>query len=1065
MRPTLRISLTAIAAFVLGVTTWLVLASAAGAVKLYDGSSASDLSVSVPGSLSPADGAELPYPSSSIHLSWGAVAGASTSQLQVARVASSDVSCDANAFQADNLVVNLTTAENQWVPAMVAKADGADLWTGTYCWRVRTTGGGTSSWSSAHQFSRSWAAAPSGLQFYNDHDGPIPRTEADADFHVGSASSRNSGYLTWDGVAGAASYELQVGTSRSFSPSSIVATRTGIRDSKVLLLHLPDDTYYWRVRAISANGTEGGWSASDSAFTIKWQDPQWSAPGKLYPVDSASVSEMRIGWTPMPGASYYEYQIGTDGGCFWDSTAPETAPAAYGDWVKYPAVYETTNAADPTAEPRLRYTIDPSPDYCRLSKVGATTMNNWVTLGGAMDQEVFDNIGTDCYDEDSGAVLCEYADFPDAAVDNWGAVMQGISETTGSANDGARGEAYSIWWRVRPVYQLKPETESGWDVSKAAVVYGSWTRNRQSGANREHRFDIDMASLDFGFTGTRCEGTSNPSSECLEHVGSTMRADEAAGVADSGSLQVPVLTWRPFSGAGGYIVQIARDPLFNNMVKTVFEPGLKSHGYGFQQSFALGEGLPDNSEGTGYWWRVTPCDSTRPVPEADLTNCKPLYGMASAGLPMSEDADGYADAGVAQTFTKRSELQTRVSANFEGASPLLSWSRTGTAESDYAGWSAGLEGAEHYEIEMARDPFMNESKTTLKTTIPRIVPFAPGEKAGKTAELPDGIWYYRVRGIDRNGLAGSWSEIDSFNKRIAAPTVGVAGGGGTTGAGVAVSWSSVTGANDYTMQWSADPTFETGASSATTKQTSYRFPSSQTGTFYWRVRANVSGIEGQWSSVRSVTVVPRTKLRFGLSKALTYATEKVTLTGELSIAGTPRNGHLVQLQKKSVGCDGSGSYRQVAQATTGRKADDGIVNFPITVAENSCYRLVWAGDNGVTYSAPVPVKVAPKLTMKLKKSRVYRGQAFCVRMTSKVAISGRMRVQYRIGKSWRTTRSANVKRMKVRSQCATINQAGKFPVRVVFDRLAHPTKQWTQFETVTKTVGKVSIINRYSIRR
>jgi len=1035
----------------------LTLASSANAaIKFAEGTFTADVSASTPTELAPSNGATLPYPTASIRLTWKAVAGATTYQVQVARQPNTDSSCSAStAFQSDNIVVTATISTNRWIPSLADTANGQGIWTGTYCWRVRAGGANPGNWSAANRFARTWTSTPDHLRFYNDHAGPIPRTSADADFSEGSETTKNTGYMSWSAVAGAASYEIQVGTSQSFSPSSVYATRTGIRDTRVLMLHLPDDTYYWRVRAIAPNGTEGGWSTGDNIaghnqFTVLWYDADWSAPANLYPANGQTTTEMRVGWTPMPGASYYEYQIGTNSGCFWDPTNEAAAPDLFGDWTNYAPIFGTVGTPPP-----LVSTADPQPTQCRLSKIGATTMNNWVTLQDAWDSGVFANIGKDCLAED-GTVQCEPAGVPDISATDWGAVFHGAGEAAMGAYDGQYGDGYSIWWTVRPVYRLKPTTETGWKIAAETVVYGSWSDARS--------FDLNLTAVPNDSVGTRCFSVYGTGDACLKHLGSTMRADEAPGVAQAGTMQVPLLTWKPFAQAGGYVIQIARDPSFNNIAKTVYTPGLKASGYGFQQSYAMTEGLPDNSEGSGYWWRVIPCLSTIPAPGAALTNCNMLYTAGTGGLPLGQSpGPNYSDTAVAQTFAKRTEMQTKLTPNFEGATPLIQWTVEGVPVNDNVSWSRGVEGAEFYDFELSRDPFFSTDVVSLKTTMPRIVPFASGGTAGLTKELAEGIWYYRVRAVDRNNLEGSWSDPASFNKRITAPSTDVSGGG--EAAEATVSWSPVAGAADYTVQWTTDSTFEGGTSESITRQTSYRIPVPGPGTYYWRVRANINGIAGQWSASQAVAVTAGVKLKFATSTALIEAKGKVTVYGLLSVSGKERNAATVLLQRKSTGCDASsGSYKKIASAISGRNTDDGVVAYKQTVQLNTCYRLAYVADGVSYFSAPISVKSKPVVSFRVTQTKVRRGKSFCGVIKTNTPVTGRMRVQYKVGTTWTTARAVNVTNLRTRRQCAAIFRAGTFATRVVFDGM-NTSAGWKRFEDTVIAGPKIRVNDAFSIVR
>lgn len=1030
-----------------------ITASAPG-ITLYSGSYATDMSSSTPTGLFPATGAALAYPTSDLQLSWEHVPGANQYQLQIARQKATNADCAHDgAFQLDNIVLTTTTTQNEWVPTLTTSADGKDVWVGSYCWRVRTTGKGYGDWSIANRFTRTWASAITGLRFYNDHDGAVPRSSSAPDYATGSAVTRNAGYVTWNDLAGASSYQVQVASSQSFARESIITTREGITDNKTILLHLPDDTYYWRVRGVAPNGTEGGWSTGSNAFTVRWQDSAWSDDSRLYPADSSTQGEYRIGWTPMPGASYYEVQAGTSAGCFWNPDTPGLAPSAYGAWVNFPALYHPTTGI-------YLSSYDPQPGQCRLTEIRQTTINTWMTYDELISSEARLNIGKDCYDEVEGKVLCEPAVLPTTGSKNYGAIFTGANETAGSSDDGALGNAEQIYWRVRPVYKVTQESETGWQVSDGGLTaYGSWTKYTTGGANRHHKFEVDPTGSATASVGVRCEGAYNPGSECVEHSGSSIDASETLGEAKAFDMRFPVFTWKRFAGAGGYIFELARDPLFNNIAST------KVVGAGFQQSLAYTHSFPDNSEDTGFWWRTVPChweydSSGRP------TRCMPIYAGSSAGLPSSYGLPGgYVDNGVAQTFMKQSDMQVSVVENFEGASPLIRWTKEGVTASDYPGWSQGLPGANHYELELARDPFFNNNKITIKTTIARAVPIRTGDAKGKNLQLLDGLWYFRVRAIDENNLAGSWSSTQTFNKRVAAPIPVGANAG--SGPGVLATWAPVEGADSYEIQWTEDSGFETQPSSATTLQTSYRIPDSDLGRRYWRVRAMIGDVKGQWSGeLRWVDIVPATTIRYGLNRDRNLAGDTVQITGELKVAGAATNNERLRLQRKTGGCDSrSGIYVDSGVGLTGDSADDGMVNVKAKVVQNTCFRFAWSSGFHTHYSSPIPVSVVPNVKVTKNRKVVRRSKSVCIVIRSNVAISGRYRFQYRAGKTWKTARSGMMRGQKIARSCTKFTKAGRFPTRVVFDKMNKSSEGWKQFDDVSKGMGTIRVNDVWRIVR
>lgn len=70
--------------------------------------------------------------------------------------------------------------------------------------------------------------------------------------------------LRWGRVSSAAGYEVQVATSATFLPTSIVYTYTGSALETTISPALTDGYYYWRVRAQLSNGAWGPWSITDS---------------------------------------------------------------------------------------------------------------------------------------------------------------------------------------------------------------------------------------------------------------------------------------------------------------------------------------------------------------------------------------------------------------------------------------------------------------------------------------------------------------------------------------------------------------------------------------------------------------------------------------------------------------------------------------------------------------------------------------------------------------------------------------------------------------------------------
>ena len=72
--------------------------------------------------------------------------------------------------------------------------------------------------------------------------------------------------LSWTPVPGAATYQLDVNFSQDFNTSSRVYSATTVATGFSPVKPLPNNTYYWRVRPISAQGDDGVWTQG-SSFT------------------------------------------------------------------------------------------------------------------------------------------------------------------------------------------------------------------------------------------------------------------------------------------------------------------------------------------------------------------------------------------------------------------------------------------------------------------------------------------------------------------------------------------------------------------------------------------------------------------------------------------------------------------------------------------------------------------------------------------------------------------------------------------------------------------------------
>lgn len=123
--------------------------------------------------------------------------------------------------------------------------------------------------------------------------------------------------LDWDPVTGARYYELEVATNRDFT-TMVPTIPEGV--TKITgTSYAPEITwanasYYWHVRAVNADGFKSDWSETFT-FSRVWDH----VPTPVHPpapeVGTQTYGDpMFFQWEPVPNASEYELQVGTQSG-------------------------------------------------------------------------------------------------------------------------------------------------------------------------------------------------------------------------------------------------------------------------------------------------------------------------------------------------------------------------------------------------------------------------------------------------------------------------------------------------------------------------------------------------------------------------------------------------------------------------------------------------------------------------------------------------------------------------------------------------------------------------------
>lgn len=147
--------------------------------------------------------------------------------------------------------------------------------------------------------------------------------------------------LEWDAVAGAASYEVEINPTEEFTPGSKVAGVHVTNTSYAPTRQLPNNTYFWRVRAVDPEGNAGAWNAG--SFEKRFTPPvanvrlfdaaETGMPQRAF---GDTVSQPVVRWDATAGASGYRLRfapyVGAPGSQYCDLASGEDYTTANPVW-------------------------------------------------------------------------------------------------------------------------------------------------------------------------------------------------------------------------------------------------------------------------------------------------------------------------------------------------------------------------------------------------------------------------------------------------------------------------------------------------------------------------------------------------------------------------------------------------------------------------------------------------------------------------------------------------------------------------------------------------------------
>jgi hypothetical protein len=618
--------------------------------------------------------------------------------------------------------------------------------------------------------------------------------------------------FSWDPVPGAARYQVEVNPSEDFSVGSRVCCNEVVTGTSVSPLRLlPNNTYFWRVRAVDMDGNAGVWNrgpefrkgfddVTPSIPRLRLRDNAADHVPATGPSGVASTDVPVVEWDPVPGASSYELRVAP-----WDSLG------SYCDWAAAATGYPTaktsvtaTTAWTPLAArnrgvpvgnayPSTRIATDRSwflwegTDYCVRVRArtdrdatGKEIVSGWTQLGG---------IGHRAFTYEAPVLdPCDDAATPAAAYHPVDAIRRPISGAAAEmplftwdrvpgacgyfvvvARDEAFTKIVDIGYSLNPAY-----------APRAATLPTTYTDETS------HYYWAVMPTVYTDGTGLSTEPLQdNPQSFQKQSAPPQLLAPGNGGEVKS----QPAFRWTDTLGAREYRIQVDADPTFGSPIDDVLTNAT---------AFTSTSTYPAD---TVLYWRVRANDENK------------------VGLTWSNTG----------SFRRRLPVPAIGDNPAGGESiPVLTWGL--------------VEGAISYLIHVEQADGSRRDFTV------RSAAFTP------TSIYGTGIWRWQVRASFKSGsgtVSSGFSSLTPFARRIATPTgLRVS----RTGRGALVSWNPALMARRYRVEFSNSDSFTTILERATTDHTSLAPKMNsplftKSGALYWRVATMDEGNNlGGWAT-------------------------------------------------------------------------------------------------------------------------------------------------------------------------------------------------------------------------
>ena len=639
-------------------------------------------------------------------------------------------------------------------------------------------------------------------------------TQLPAPTVTGGNDAQGRPTLKWNAVTGAAKYEVYRARSKD-GTYSLMSTQsaTGYTNTSDLT---NGTTYYYKVRALDANGTAGAWSSVVSV-TYKQTLPAPTVTG-----GNDAQGRPTLTWKVVTGAAKYEVyrarskdgdyiKYSTVTGTSYTNTSYIESGSTYYYKVRALDANGTAGAWSSIVSVTYKQTLSAPTVTGGNDSQGRPTLT-WKVVTGAAKYEVYRA-------RSLNGDYIKYATVTGTSYTNTSYIEDGntyyykVRALKSDGTAGAWSSIVSVTYRAASTGTLSAPAVTGGNDSQGRPTL-KW--NAVTGAAKYEVYRARSKDGDYIKYST-VTGTSYTNTSYIEN-GNTyyykVRALKSDGTAGAWSSVVsvtykqtlpaptvtggndtqgrPTLKWKAVSGAAKYEVYRARS---------------KDGDY-IKYSTVTGTSYTNISyieNGNTYYYKVR-----------------------------ALDADGTAGAWssiVSVTYKQTLSAPTVTGGNDSQGRPTLKWNT--------------VTGAAKYEVYRARS--LNGDYIKYSTVT--------GTSYTNTSYIENGnTYYYKVRALKSDGTAGAWSSVVSVTYKQTLPAPTVTGGNDAQGRPT-LTWKAVSGAAKYEVYRarSKDGTYTKYSTTTGTAYTNSSYLTSGA-TYYYKVRAlDANGNAGPYSAVVSVT--------------------------------------------------------------------------------------------------------------------------------------------------------------------------------------------------------------------